>query len=211
MMCWLAFPAEHGPARNRQQEDNMLDQPQQAAKNTLTELPLRLHHQAYAVKDQEANRHFMEDILGIPLAATWCERVFRAEVGREVDYCHTFYEFADGGALAFFQFADDEAWEKNRAIMQEVGGSLHTAFKVTQEIFDELKQRLDAAKVPVRVINHGYCVSMYMKTPDDLKLEFTVDAPNAEAIAAMRRKDAHSELARWLAGDRRTNNGDRPH
>lgn len=189
----------------------MLDQPQQAAKNTLTELPLRLHHQAYAVKDQEANRHFMEDILGIPLAATWCERVFRAEVGREVDYCHTFYEFADGGALAFFQFADDEAWEKNRAIMQEVGGSLHTAFKVTQEIFDELKQRLDAAKVPVRVINHGYCVSMYMKTPDDLKLEFTVDAPNAEAIAAMRRKDAHSELARWLAGDRRTNNGDRPH
>jgi len=27
----------------------------------------------------------------------------------------------------------------------------------------------------------------------------------------MRRKDAHSELARWLAGDRHTNNGDRPH
>src|SRR5580692_9227421 len=116
----------------------------------LNELPLRLHHQAYAVKDQEANRHFIEDILGIPLAATWCERVFRPEVGREVDYCHTFYEFADGGALAFFQFADDEAWEKNRAIMQEVGGSLHTAFKVTQEGFDELKSRLDAAKVPHR-------------------------------------------------------------
>ena len=51
----------------------------------------------------------------------------------------------------------------------------------------------------------------YLKTPDDLKLEFTVDAPNIDAIAAMRRKDAHSELARWLAGDRRTNNGDRPH
>jgi hypothetical protein len=95
--------------------------------------------------------------------------------------------------------------------MQEVGGSLHTAFKVTQDGFDELKRRLDAAGVPVRVIDHGYCVSMYMKTPDDLKLEFTVDAPNAETIAAMRRKDAHSELVRWLAGDRRTNNGDRPH
>jgi hypothetical protein len=27
----------------------------------------------------------------------------------------------------------------------------------------------------------------------------------------MRRADAHSELARWLAGDRRTNNADRPH
>ena len=177
----------------------------------LKELPIRMHHHAYAVKDQEANRHFIEDILGTPLVATWCERTFRAEVGREVDYCHTFYEFADGGALAFFQFADDEAYEKNKAIMQEVGGSLHSAFKVTQQTFDEIKQRCAKANVPVRVIDHGYCVSMYLKSPDDMKLEFSVDAPNVEQIAAMRRKDAHSELARWLAGDRRTNNGDRPH
>jgi len=27
----------------------------------------------------------------------------------------------------------------------------------------------------------------------------------------MRRADAHSELARWLAGDRRPNNNQRPH
>jgi glyoxylase I family protein len=67
------------------------------------------------------------------------------------------------------------------------------------------------ASVPVRKIDHGYCVSMYLKTPDELRLEFTVDAPDAEKIAAMRRKDAHSELARWLAGDRRVNNDDRPH
>ncbi len=177
----------------------------------LTELPLRLHHQAFAVKDQEVNRKFIEDVLGIPLSATWCERVFRAEVGREVDYCHTFYELADGGALAFFQFADDEAWEKNRAIIQEIGGSLHTAFKVTQATFDELQKRCKDHGVAVRTIDHGYCVSMYLKSPDDLKLEFTVDAANIDAITAMRRKDAHSELKRWLAGDRHTNNGDRPH
>jgi hypothetical protein len=41
-------------------------------------------------------------------------------------------------------------------------------------------------------------------------MEFTVDAPDVEAIAKMRRADAHQELARWLAGDRRTNNEDRP-
>jgi glyoxylase I family protein len=146
---------------------------------------LRLHHHAYAVKDQEVNRHFVEDILGIPLVATWCERVFRPEVG--------------------------EAWDKNRAILQEVGGSWHVAFKVTQAAFDELMQRVTAANVPVRKIDHGYCVSMYLKSPDGLRLEFTVDPADAEQIAAMRRKDAHSELARWLAGDRRTNNGDRPH
>jgi glyoxylase I family protein len=177
----------------------------------LKELPLRLHHQAFCVRDQERNRQFIEGVLGIPLTATWCERVFRPEVGRDVDYCHTFYELADGGALAFFQFADDEAYEKNRAIMQEVGGSLHTAFKVTQPTFDEVKARLEAASAPYRIVDHGYCTSIYMKTPDEMKLEFTVDAPNVAAIAAMRRKDAHSELARWLAGDRHTNNDDRAH
>ena len=177
----------------------------------LNELPLRLHHHAYAVKDQEVNRHFIEDILGIPLVATWCERTFRPEVGREVDYCHTFYEVGDGGALAFFQFADEEAWEKNRAILQDVGGSWHVAFKVSQATFDELLRRTETANVPVRKIDHGYCVSIYMKTPDGLRLEFTVDAQDADKIAAMRREDAHSELERWLAGDRHTNNDDRPH
>jgi len=182
-----------------------------ATPKLLAEPPLRLHHHAYAVKDQEVNRQFMEDVLGIPLVATWCERVFRAEVGREVDYCHTFYELADGSALAFFQFADEAAWEKNRAILQDVGGSWHVAFKVTQGGFDELMRRATAAGVKVRKVDHGYCVSMYLQTPDKLRLEFTVDASGAEKIAAMRRKDAHPELARWLAGDRRTNNDDRPH
>ena len=191
----------------------MLDQPQtQGRAKLLKELPLRLHHHAYVVKDMEVNRHFIEDILGIPLVATWCERVFFPDVGREVEFCHTFFELADGGALAFFQFADEEAW-KNRAAppLNEVAGSQHVAFKVTQGTFDELMQRLTDAGVPVRKTNHGFCVSMYLKTPDGLRLEFTVDAPEADKIAAMRRKDAHSELARWLGGDRRVNNDDRPH
>lgn len=190
----------------------MAEQSQESfAASPLRQLPLRLHHQAFCVKDQEVTRRFMEGVLGIPLVATWCERVFRPEVGREVDYCHTFYEIADGGALAFFQFADEDAYEKNRAILQEVGGSLHSAFKVTQQTFDELQARCAAANVAVRVIDHGYCVSMYLKTPDEMRLEFTLDAPGAAQIAAMRRKDAHAELARWLGGDRRTNNDDRPH
>jgi len=191
--------------------DNTLAEPQSKPK-LLEELPLRLHHHAFAVKDQEFNRRFIEDVLGIPLVATWCERTFRPELGREVDYCHTFYELADGSALAFFQYADDEMWEINRAIFHESGnsGAWHIAFKAGQGTFDELKRRLDAAKEPYRVTDHGYCVSLYVKTPDGLRLEFTVDAPNAAALAAMRRTDAHTELARWLAGDRRVNNTDRP-
>jgi glyoxylase I family protein len=177
----------------------------------LKQLPQRLHHHAFAVRDQEANRIFIEDVLGIPLVATWCERVYRPEVGREVDYCHTFYEIADGGALAFFQFADDDAWEANRARLQDVGGSWHIALKVSRATFDEIAGRVAAAGVAQRTIDHGYCLSMYLKTPDGLRLEFTVDAPEAAKIAAMRRADAHSELRRWLAGDRHINNNDRPH
>jgi hypothetical protein len=47
-----------------------------------------------------------------------------------------------------------------------------------------------------------------MMTPDELKLEFTLDPDNADEIDRRRRADAHSELARWLAGDRTPNNTD---
>lgn len=182
------------------------------AAKTLAQLPLRLHHQAFAVKDQEVTRQFMEDVLGIPLVATWCERVFRSEVGREVDYCHTFYELADGGAIAYFQYADAECWEMNRPQPSRRGdaGALHSAFKATRATQDEIRARLERAGVPYRITDHGYCESLYVTTPDGVRLEFTVDAPNVEEIAKMRRADAHRELARWLAGDRRTNNEDRP-
>jgi len=83
----------------------------------LAQLPLRLHHHAFVVKDQEVNRHFFEDILGLPLIATWCEKTFHPDFQREIFYCHTFYGLADGGALAFFQFADADAYEAARAIL----------------------------------------------------------------------------------------------
>ena len=177
----------------------------------LSPLPLRLHHHAFAVNDQEVNRHFIEDILGMPLVATWCERSFNQAVGREVDYCHTFFGLADGGALAFFQFADEEVWEKSKAIFPEIGAYWHISLKVTRSSFDEIVARLGAAAIPFRQVDHGYCLSLYLKTPDGLPLEFTVDPPNAVAIDAMRRADAHAELARWLGGDRHVNNTDRPH
>ena len=36
-------------------------------------LPMRLHHNAYVTRDMEATRHFYEDLIGMPLVATWCE------------------------------------------------------------------------------------------------------------------------------------------
>ncbi|HEY3917639.1 MAG TPA: VOC family protein [Stellaceae bacterium] len=190
----------------------MLDQPKSDARpRTLAELPQRLHHHAFVVKDQEINRHFFEDMLGMPLVATWCERSFHPDFGREVDYCHTFFALADGGALAFFQFAENEIYEKAKAILPPGGGWWHVALKASQKSFDELLGRVKAHGIAHRVTDHGYCVSLYLISPDGLKVEFTVDAADVEAINARRRADAHSELKRWLAGDHHVNNDVRPH
>lgn len=35
----------------------------------------RLHHSAFPIATPEATRQFMEDLLGIPLVATWSEQV----------------------------------------------------------------------------------------------------------------------------------------
>ena len=40
---------------------------------TLSPGPLRLHHHATVTDDQEANRRFYEEVIGVPLVATWTE------------------------------------------------------------------------------------------------------------------------------------------
>ena len=73
-------------------------------------LPRRLHHTAYVTRDQEKTRRFYEEVIGLPLLATWCEsdELF----GKVRTYVHTFYGIGDGGALAFFQFADPKDQEE---------------------------------------------------------------------------------------------------
>jgi glyoxylase I family protein len=36
-------------------------------------LPKRLHHTAYVTRDMEATRRFYEEVIGLPLVATWSE------------------------------------------------------------------------------------------------------------------------------------------
>jgi catechol 2,3-dioxygenase-like lactoylglutathione lyase family enzyme len=178
-----------------------------ASTGLLAKLPSRLHHNAFVVRDHGINRRFFEDLLGIPLVATWCEMNYSMELQKEVEFCHTFFGMADGSALAFFQFADPELYEMTQAEKPaRVGRYDHIAFKAEPETYDELKRRLDRAGEKYRETNHGYCKSIYVSSPDGLIVEFTQDPEDVAEIDAARRTDAHSELARWLAGDHRTNN-----
>ena len=169
-------------------------------------IPTRLHHNAYVTADMEATRHFYEDLVGMPLTATWCEsdELF----GKMRTYCHCFFGLQDGGALAFFQFADpsDQA---------EFGPKMpaspfhHIALNVDAKQQEEVLGRLTAAgyQPPAYyVLEHGYCRSLYATDPNGMILELTCDAPNAADGAAERQKNARAELKRWLGGDHHSNN-----
>lgn len=169
-------------------------------------VPSRLHHNAYVVADLERTRKFYEDLLGLPLVATWCEK--DELFGKERVYCHCFFELADKSALAFFQFAhaDDQ---------KEFGPELspspfrHIALHVDAPTQREVEQRV--ARMGVQgtyVLEHGYCRSLYLTDPDGLIVELTCDAPEAVSTEAVdfKKRTAHAELARWLAGDHASNN-----
>ena len=173
---------------------------------TSARLPSRLHHTAYVSRDLEATRRFYEDVIGLPLLATWCEK--DVLFGAERTYCHLFFGLADGGALAFFQFA-------NPADQEQFGPKMpftpfhHIALRVDEEAQAGIEKRLKEAgyKEPQSfVLEHGYCRSVYATDPNGMIVEFTRDHPDVEKINRDSLGKAHSELKRWLAGDHTSNN-----
>ncbi|MGH6989359.1 MAG: VOC family protein [Stellaceae bacterium] len=169
-------------------------------------LPSRLHHNAYVTRNMEATRHFYEDILGFPLLATWCEsdELF----GAMRTYCHCFFGIGDGGALAFFQFADSGDQEQFGPQMP-FSPFHHIALKVDGAAQAAIEKRIKDAGLTepqAYVLEHGYCRSVYVTDPNGMIVELTHDAPNVEQINTDRLADAHSELKRWLSGDHHSNN-----
>jgi glyoxylase I family protein len=174
--------------------------------NAAPHLPSRLHHTAYVSSDLERTRKFYEDVIGLPLLATWCEadELF----GAVRTYCHLFFGLADGSALAFFQFAKKEDQALFGPKLPETPFH-HVALKVDGDLQAQIERRLRAAgyaEPQIFVLEHGYCRSLYATDPDGMIVEFTTDHRDVAKINAARRADAHSELRRWLAGDHTSNN-----
>lgn len=171
--------------------------------------PARLHHHAFVTTDQEATRQFYEDVVGLPLVATWTE-VEHLMGGEEQEFCHTFYGLGDGGCLAFFQFANPQ-FSEQFAPPPPPSLFRHVAMLVTTEQQDAIRARAEHAGIEVLMFaDHGYCKSLYLNDPNGLLLEFTADHPDVEEIDAIRSENAHRDLARWLSGDHSSNNDWRP-
>jgi glyoxylase I family protein len=175
---------------------------------TITAKPAatRLHHNAYVAKNLEATRAFYEDLIGLPLVATWCEK--DVLFGKERTYAHCFFGLQDGSALAFFQFADPDD-QAEFGPQMPASPFHHIALNVDAETLAGLIKRVEAAGLePPRTyeLEHGYCHSLYVTDPNGLIVEFTLDSKTAPELNAKRRQDAHTELKRWLAGDHTPNN-----
>jgi catechol 2,3-dioxygenase-like lactoylglutathione lyase family enzyme len=169
-------------------------------------LPSRLHHTAYVSRDLEATRKFYEEVIGLPLLATWCEKDML--FGAERTYCHLFFGLGDGGALAFFQFAD-EADQEQFGPKMPFTPFHHIALKVDDATQADIEKRLKdhGFKEPQSfVLEHGYCRSVYVTDPNGMIVEFTRDHPDVEKINQESLGKAHRELKRWLAGDHTSNN-----
>jgi catechol 2,3-dioxygenase-like lactoylglutathione lyase family enzyme len=141
-------------------------------------------------------RAFYEDVLGLPLTACWIEK--NPSTGRE--YCHTCFEIGDGGAIAFFDWADQRDQPKPPE------GPGHLALACDGATQTAIKARLEAAGYQTRLTDHGYCLSLYVTDPNNYRLEFAVDKPDASHDVARNRASAHEDLKRWVAGDRTVNN-----
>jgi len=173
---------------------------------TQAKLPSRLHHTAYVSKDLEATRKFYEEIIGLPLLATWCEKDML--FGAERTYAHCFFGLADGGALAFFQFADPADQEQFGPKMP-FSPFHHIALNVDKETQDGIEKRLKGAgyqEPQSFVLEHGYCRSVYVTDPNGMIVEFTHDHPDVVKINRDALGKAHAELKRWLNGDHTSNN-----
>lgn len=176
--------------------------------NRTAKLPFRLHHHAYVVNDQERTRHFYEDIIGLPLRATWIEST--VVLGEKLEFSHTFYGIADGGALAFFNFADPKINARFNAGPQK-NICYHIALAVNEETQAQIRERCKTEGVTTVDMDHGYCKSLYVTDPDGLQVEFTVNPPDVHTINAMQEKIARKSLNAWQSGDTRPNNDIRPH
>jgi hypothetical protein len=110
---------------------------------------------------------------------------------------------ADGSALAFLQFANQEDQELFDPDLTP-SPFRHIALSTDRETQERIRARLAGAgytEPDTYVLDHGYCVSLSVTDPNGLLLEFTVDDPRVAEINRTRRVSARADLARWLGGD----------
>ena len=167
--------------------------------------PAGLHHTAYTTKDMEKTRVFYEEVIGLPLVTTWSEsdELF----GQVRTYCHCFFGLADGGALAFFQFADksDEQTfsplSRRRPFITSRSRSIHGPKRRSSSA-----SRQRAIRRPTLLCwSTAIAVRSISKTPTGCSSNSHAMRPTPSRSPRSARR-MRATLQRWLRGDHTSNN-----
>jgi catechol 2,3-dioxygenase-like lactoylglutathione lyase family enzyme len=120
-----------------------------------------LHHFALICSDVRATIDFYQGLLEFPLT----------EIFENRDYAgsnHFFFDIGQGNLLAFFDLPGLDLGP----YAEVLGGLHHLAISVSQEKWDHLRGKLDAAGVPYLVESEK---SIYFRDPDGARLELLAD------------------------------------
>lgn len=156
-----------------------------------------MHHHAFRSCDIEKTRKFYEEVIGLPLIATFVETENPLyEDGPS--YIHVFFELGDGSCLAFFQFqpngeptgfAPRDSFDHHIAL--EVDGI--EAVKAAERRYQELG-------LEHHIHDHGYVYSLYTKDPNGMIVELTTKVDITAEVMSERRRTSHEDLRKWLDG-----------
>jgi catechol 2,3-dioxygenase-like lactoylglutathione lyase family enzyme len=116
-----------------------------------------LHHFALLCSDVERTITFFQDLLEFPLAELFENRDYTGST-------HLFFDVGHGNYLAYFDFPGLDLGP----YAEVLGGLHHIAISVTPEQWERLVAKLQAAGVPVHIVNDD---SAYFPGPDGERLE----------------------------------------
>ena len=123
-----------------------------------------IHHAALICSDVERTIEFYQGLLGFPLVELVENRDYKGS-------SHLFFDLGNSTLLGFFDFPK-LGLEPG---VESIGSVQHIAISASQEHWDAIRARLDAAGVPYAGPDIGIPESMYFKDPDGIQIELLSD------------------------------------
>jgi catechol 2,3-dioxygenase-like lactoylglutathione lyase family enzyme len=120
-----------------------------------------LHHFALLCSDVRRTIEFYANLLEFPLTEIFENRDYQGSN-------HFFFDIGNGNLLAFFDLPGLDLGP----YAEVLGGLHHLAISVTQQKWEHLRRKLDAAGVPYQVES---TTSIYFRDPDGARLELLAD------------------------------------
>jgi catechol 2,3-dioxygenase-like lactoylglutathione lyase family enzyme len=120
-----------------------------------------LHHLALLSSNVESTIVFYQELLEFPLTELFENRDYRGST-------HFFFDIGNGNLLAFFDFPGLDLGPYAEAL----GGLHHVAISVTEDRWEHLRTKHDAAGVPTMNLSGS---SLYFNGPDGERLELIKD------------------------------------